>query len=114
MNRSQWNQLGKVFQDEVCDIVREETNDLMKGYVAVAKVSRERSTLVDFGCGVGTFIHRFGGKFKNIVGVEFAATTIAQAKVLCADMMNVRWQTADIVSAAKKLGTIADLTVCLN
>src|SRR6185312_4654431 len=54
------------------------------------------------------------GKFKNIVGVEFAATTIAQAKVLCADMMNVRWQTADIVSAAKKLGTIADLTVCLN
>jgi 2-polyprenyl-3-methyl-5-hydroxy-6-metoxy-1,4-benzoquinol methylase len=114
MNRSQWNQLGKVFQDEVCDIVRDETNDLMKGYVTAAKLPKGSAVLVDFGCGVGTFIHRFGSKFKSIVGVEFAATTIAQAKVLCADMKNVRWMTADIVSAAKDVGRVADLTVCLN
>jgi 2-polyprenyl-3-methyl-5-hydroxy-6-metoxy-1,4-benzoquinol methylase len=113
MNRQQWNQLGKVFQDEVCDIVREETNDEMKRYVTAAKLPKD-ATLVDFGCGVGTFIHRFGGKFKTIVGVEFAASAIAQAKVLCADRADVRWMTADIVRAAKDVGRIADLTVCLN
>jgi 2-polyprenyl-3-methyl-5-hydroxy-6-metoxy-1,4-benzoquinol methylase len=113
MNRQQWNQLGKVFQDEVCDIVREETNDEMKTYVAAAKLPKN-ATLVDFGCGVGTFIHRFGAKFKTIVGVEFAASAIAQAKVLCADRRDVRWMTADIVRAAKDIGRIADLTVCLN
>jgi len=113
MNRQQWNQLGKVFTEEVCDIVREETNDEMKKYVAAAKLPKD-ATLVDLGCGVGTFIDRFGAKFKTIVGVEFAASAIAQAKVLCADRPDVRWMTADIVRAAKDLGRIADLTVCLN
>jgi 2-polyprenyl-3-methyl-5-hydroxy-6-metoxy-1,4-benzoquinol methylase len=113
MNRRQWNRLGKVFDAEVCDIVREETNDEMKTYVAAAKLPKE-ATLVDFGCGIGTFIHRFEAKFKHIVGVEFAASAIAQAKVLCAARPGVRWMTADIVRAAKEIGRIADLTVCLN
>ncbi len=113
MNRQKWNQLGKVFNEEVCDIVREETNDEMKRYVAAAKLPKD-ATLVDFGCGVGTFINRFGGRFQKIVGVEFAASAIAQAKVLCAARANVRWMTADIVRAAKDIGRIADLTVCLN
>lgn len=113
MNRNQWNKLGKVFAEEVCDIVREETNDEMKRYVAAAKLPKD-ATLVDLGCGVGTFIHRFGPKFKTIVGVEFAASAIAQAKVLCAKRPDVRWMTADIVSAAKEIGRVADLTVCLN
>jgi 2-polyprenyl-3-methyl-5-hydroxy-6-metoxy-1,4-benzoquinol methylase len=113
MNRQQWNKLGKVFAEEVCDIVREETSDEMKRYVAAAKLPKD-ATLVDFGCGVGTFIHRFGAKFRTIVGVEFAASAIAQAKVLCADRRDVRWMTADIVRAAKEIGRIADLTVCLN
>ncbi|HEY1709300.1 MAG TPA: class I SAM-dependent methyltransferase [Rhizomicrobium sp.] len=98
----------------MCDIVREETGEQMKRYVSAAKPSKEHSVLVDFGCGVGTFIHRFGGRFKSIVGVEFAASAIAQAKLRCADQPDVRWLTMDIVRAAKEIGKIADLTVCLN
>jgi SAM-dependent methyltransferase len=114
MNRKQWNRLGKVFAEEVCDIVREETDNRMGRYVSAAKLPKSNAVLVDLGCGVGTFIERFGKRFERIVGVEFAATTIAQAKELCADVPNVQWLTKDIVSAAKQIGRIADLTVCLN
>ncbi len=114
MNRNQWNQLGKVFSDEVCDIVREETGDQMKRYVAAARPSAKHSVLVDFGCGVGTFIERFGNRFREIVGVEFAATTIAQAKLRCGATKDVTWLTMDIPHAAAKIGRRADLTVCLN
>jgi 2-polyprenyl-3-methyl-5-hydroxy-6-metoxy-1,4-benzoquinol methylase len=114
MNRQQWNKLGKVFNEEVCDIVREETNDQMKRYVAAAKLPKDGAVLVDFGCGVGTFIERFGKRFAKIVGVEFAASAIVQAKVRCASMPGITWMTADIVGAAKQVGQRADLTVCLN
>lgn len=114
MNRQQWNKLGKVFDAEVCDIVREETNDQLKRYVAAAKLPHKGAVLVDLGCGVGTFIKRFGGQFRAIVGVEFAASSIAQAKLLCAARSQVRWLTTDIVRAAKEIGQIADLSVCLN
>jgi SAM-dependent methyltransferase len=114
MNRQQWNKLGKVFKAEVCDIVREESNDRLKRYVAAAKLPHDGAVLVDLGCGIGTFIKRFGGRFGEIVGVEFAASSIAQAKLLCAGRPDVRWLAMDIVRAAKALGRIADLTVCLN
>jgi SAM-dependent methyltransferase len=114
MNRQQWNQLGKVFEAEVCDIVREESDDQMRRYVSAAKLPKHDAVLVDLGCGVGTFIERFGNRFQKIVGVEFAATTIAQAKELCAGVPNVQWLTLDIVSAARKIGKVSDLTVCLN
>jgi SAM-dependent methyltransferase len=114
MNRQQWNKLGKVFADEVCDIVREESDDQLKRYVNAVRPSREHSVLVDFGCGVGTFIERFGGRFRDVIGVEFAATTIAQAKLRCAAMKGVSWLTLDIPHAAAQIGRRADLTVCLN
>lgn len=114
MNRQQWNRLGKVFSEEVCDIVREESGDELRRYVSLARPSAKHSVLVDLGCGVGTFIARFGNRFAEVVGVEFAATTIAQAKERCAGMSHVTWLTRDIVRAAGEIGRRADLSVCLN
>ncbi|MBI3675850.1 MAG: class I SAM-dependent methyltransferase [Proteobacteria bacterium] len=112
MNRSQWNALAADFQNEVCDIAREETNDRVKHFVRAG--TSPGGVLVDMGCGVGSFIRKFGGPFGEIVGVEFAPKIIARAKQRCAKMSNVHWLTMEIPRAAAKIGRRSDFTVCLN
>lgn len=114
MKQAYWNSAALDFKSEVCDITREESADLVKRHVALAMPKRKDPVLVDLGCGVGTFIHRYGRRFKSVTGVEFAPRIIAQAVTRCAGMPNVAWKTMDIPRAAKEIGTVADLTVCMN
>jgi hypothetical protein len=46
--------------------------------------------------------------------VEYAPKIIARAKERCADIAGIEWLTMDAARAAKRIGTRADLTVCLN
>jgi cyclopropane fatty-acyl-phospholipid synthase-like methyltransferase len=114
MKQAYWNKLADDFETDVCDITREETADLVRRYVALAKSKRKNSVLVDLGCGVGTFIERYGPRFHKVIGVEFAPRIIAQAIKRCAAMPNVSWKTMDIPRAAREIGTRTDLTVCMN
>jgi SAM-dependent methyltransferase len=114
MKQAYWNRLADAFETDVCDITREETADLVKRHVALARPKRSDPVLVDLGCGVGTFIERYGPRFSKVTGVEFAPRIIAQAIRRCAAMPNVMWKTMDIPRAAKELGRCADLTVCMN
>ncbi len=114
MKQAYWNSAALDFESEVCDITREESADLVKRHVALAKAKRKNPVLVDLGCGVGTFIHRYGPRFHKVTGVEFAPRIIAQAIKRCAAMPNVTWKTMDIPRAAKETGAVADLTVCMN
>jgi SAM-dependent methyltransferase len=114
MKQAYWNSAALDFESEVCDITREESADLVKRHVALAKAKRKDPVLVDLGCGVGTFIHRYGRRFESVIGVEFASRIIAQAIARCAKMSNVTWKTMDIPRAAKEIGAKADLTVCMN
>src|ERR1700743_2123337 len=114
MNRNQWNSLARTFEKNVCDISREETADQIKRYVARAKIPKTGAVLVDMGCGIGTFIRQYGHRFAEIVGVEYAASIIARAKQRCAGIGGVTWHTAGVEAAGKRIGPIADLTVCMN
>ena len=114
MDRAGWNLHADEFEALVCDIAAEGTNKELARMVRMACGSRKNLVLVDLGCGVGTFIQRFGDRFKDIVGVEFAQKIIARAEKRCADMENVTWHALDIIKAAKLIGRRADLTVCLN
>jgi 2-polyprenyl-3-methyl-5-hydroxy-6-metoxy-1,4-benzoquinol methylase len=114
MNRKQWNTLAQSFEKDVCDISREETADQIKHYVARAKIPKAGAVLVDMGCGIGTFIRQYGHRFTEIVGVEYAASIIARAKQRCAGIGDITWHTAGVEAAGKRIGPIADLTVCMN
>ena len=72
MKQAYWNKLADDFETDVCDITREETADLVKRHVALAKPKRAKPVLADLGCGVGTFIERYGPRFHAVIGVEFA------------------------------------------
>jgi hypothetical protein len=114
MKRADWDSLADEFETETCDITREESADEMERFVALARMPKRNAVLVDLGCGVGTFIHRFGAGFSSIYGVEFAPRIIARARERCAAIKDVVWLANDIPLAARKIGAVADLTVCLN
>lgn len=114
MDRAEWNGLADDFEDLVCDVTVDETNDQMRRFVGLAKPSPQKSVLVDLGCGIGSFILRFGRRFREIVAVEYAPRTIARARERCAEIEGVEWLAMDAARAAERIGPRADLTVCLN
>jgi SAM-dependent methyltransferase len=113
MDRAEWNELAEDFENLVVDVTADETGDEVSRFVAAARLPKD-PVLVDLGCGIGSFIRRFGKRFEEVDGVEHAPKVIARAKEKCAGMKNVRWHTLDAARAAKRLEARADLTVCMN
>lgn len=113
MNRREWNQTADEFESTVCDITVDETHNQLRRYVKATQLSSD-SVLVDLGCGLGSFIQKFGSRFQELIGVDYAAQIIARAKKRCAAHLSVRWIVMDIARASKVIPARADLTVCLN
>jgi SAM-dependent methyltransferase len=116
LNRNQWNQLANDFEDSVCDLTATDLNSQLAKLMKHVKLPSEKARLVDLGCGIGTFIREFGGRFDGIVGIDFAAKILARAKNRQpADLLGrIQWHTMDTAQAPAAIGTCADLTVCLN
>lgn len=114
MDRRKWNRLSGDFDDRVFNIARTDLTGVVDRYVKSVPVSRNSSVLVDLGCGTGSFIKKFGHRFHEIVGVEFASRIIARAKKSLGKPSNVDWLTMDLGKAAEIIGPRADLTTCLN
>jgi SAM-dependent methyltransferase len=115
MSRREWNRTAENFKDLVCDIAAEETNDQLRRYVSAARPSPDKSVLVDLGCGIGTFVQKFGDRFSGIFAADFAAEAIRQAESAYRGATPVEWRVADLTECPALFGTsCADLTVCLN
>ncbi|MCB0834448.1 MAG: class I SAM-dependent methyltransferase [Bacteroidetes bacterium] len=113
MNRDHWNELAERFENEVMDMVQTDRNRVLRQMVSSIPETH-RSTLVDLGCGIGTFIKTFGDLFDEVVGVDLSKRMLSRARRQCADLPHTSWLCADLKNAAEKLGEHADLTVCLN
>ncbi|HEY0107741.1 MAG TPA: hypothetical protein VGB91_16790 [Rhizomicrobium sp.] len=113
VSRKEWDKLATDFEREVCDITRESRTD------RIARIMRgldvpSRAVLVDFGCGIGTFVARHGGRFARTYAVEHAPRIIARAKKNLGSRDGLIWMTSSLPPAARKIGRRADLTVCMN
>jgi SAM-dependent methyltransferase len=113
VSRKEWDALARDFEREVCDITRETRTDRIDRIVRRLKPSPQSSVLVDLGCGLGTFIARYGELFAQSIGVEHAPRIIARAK-RALNGRKVRWLTSSLPTASRRIGRIADLTVCMN
>jgi SAM-dependent methyltransferase len=116
MNQARWDRLANAFEDTVCDITAVDMNHQMRRLVRRVKLPRRGSRLVDLGCGIGTFVMEFGDSFAEIIAVDFAPHILARAKSRqsASILEKTRWLRMDLAQAARKIGTVADLTVCLN
>ena len=114
MKRADWNRLADDFESEVCDITREERTGKVEHYVNAAKLPRRDAVLVDLGCGIGTFVSKFGSRFAHIIAVDHASKIIARAKAASTCATPVKWMVMDVAKAGEDIGARADLTVCMN
>lgn len=114
MKRADWNRLADDFESEVCDITREERSGKLERYVDAAKLPRNEAVLVDLGCGIGSFVSKFGSRFSKIIAIDHASKIVARAKAACTCATPVKWMVMDVARAGDALGACADLTVCMN
>ncbi len=113
MNKQEWNLHADEFEEAICDVTADETNNQLGRFVRAARLPAN-AVLVDLGCGLGSFVQKFGHRFREVIAVDFAAQIIARAKDRCTAQPGVTWLVADIASVFKAIGTRADLTVCMN
>jgi len=114
VSRKEWDKLADDFEREVCDITRETGGKEIARLVTGLQPSAAKSVLVDLGCGIGTFVERYGKLFHQTFAVEHAPRIIARAKRRLARRRDITWLTSNIPPAARRIGACADLTVCMN
>jgi SAM-dependent methyltransferase len=114
VSRKEWDRLADDFEREVCDITRETKSKEIERIVLALRPSPKKSVLVDLGCGIGTFVERYGKLFRATFAVEHAPRIIARAKRRLARRVDITWLTSNIPPAAARIGACADLTVCMN
>ena len=114
LTKAQWNRLAERFNSSVCDITSGERGRVIHELVESALDRRSRPVMVDVGCGVGTFIRRYGRRFEESVGVDFAERMLRGARRRCAKVPRVRWVCSAVEDVPKKVGRISDFTVCMN
>jgi SAM-dependent methyltransferase len=112
MSQHGWNKLAAEFENSVCDITSTSAPAIAT-LVALARPNR-RQTLVDAGCGIGTFVERFGERFGKVVAFDFASAMVKRAKRRCSDLKDAKWAALPLEDAGEKFGSIANFAVCLN
>ena len=114
MNRQQWQRLSAQFETRVCDITQTDSKKVFPNILARVAPSQMCGTLVDLGCGIGTFIRRFGSRFDSIVGVDFSQGMLDRAERRCDGSGTIEWLCGDVARISHRLVARADLTVSLN
>lgn len=114
VDRRAWDALAPRFEDGVYDIAAIDSRGVLSDLVARVRPRRSRDTLIDLGCGIGTFVQEHGARFANVVALDFSPAMIARAKQRLAQMRHIEWICSDIPRAADMLSERGDLTVCLN
>ncbi len=69
VSRKEWNELADDFEREVCDITRESKSGQIARLMRRLRVTPDVSVLVDLGCGIGTFVERYGPLFAHTYAV---------------------------------------------
>ena len=112
MSQRAWNLLAEEFEESVCDITATSGQSLAKLIDRVRP--NRRQTLIDAGCGIGTFVERFGERFGRVVAFDFAEEMVERARRRCRALQHVTWQTLRLEDAGQCVGPIAHLVVSLN
>lgn len=114
LSRTHWNRLAARFNSSVCDITAGERGRVVDDLVREALERHPKPVVIDVGCGVGTFIRRYGRRFRESIGVDFAERMLRGARRRCAKVPRTHWVCATVVKAPKQVDRQADLTVCMN
>lgn len=114
LTQHSWEHLAHAFEGEVCDIVAADRRNVIGRTIMGLSRDCSRSTLLDLGCGIGTFIRTYGHRFQSVYGADFSSNMLRYAKRRCNGAANVRWLQADLNRIDHATMPTGDVTVCLN
>lgn len=114
MQAADWNRWASDFTNEVCDIISVDADEVIRKEVQSILPMVGKRQLIDLGCGRGTFLARFGGRFEKALGVDFSPSMLALTRRRCRALRNLDLLECDVRRYRPWNGQRADLAVCFN
>ena len=114
MKARDWDKLAAAYDDEVCDIFVRDRKKVIARWLRARGLLSGGKTLLDLGCGIGSFFQRYGRHFGPKTGTDHSTRMLQIAARRCRNVPDCRWQLADARGLPPLLRDYADLVVCSN
>jgi ubiquinone/menaquinone biosynthesis C-methylase UbiE len=114
LNARDWDRLAAAYAAEVCDIFSRDRQSVIARWLRARGLLRGRRTVLDVGCGIGSFFRKYGRHFGEKTGTDHSRRMLRIAALRCRGLKDVRWQQADARHLPPALRDCADLVVCSN
>jgi SAM-dependent methyltransferase len=114
MKARDWDRLAPAYAAEVCDIFTRDRRHVIAGWLEETGLLRGRQTLLDVGCGIGSFIWKYGRHFGAKTGTDHSRRMLAIAAARCRRLGPCTWLRADVQDLPDGLHGRGDLVVCSN
>lgn len=114
MHALDWDQLSNTYADEVCDIFMRDRRRVIARWLRASGSLRGRPTVLDIGCGIGSFFRKYGRRCGAKLGSDHSAGMLRHARRRCRAQPDIAWAQADIFALPAAWRASADLVVCAN
>lgn len=114
MNARDWDRLAAAYEAEVCDIFVRDRRNVIGRWLEARGLLRGKRTVLDLGCGIGSFFKLHGRHFGRKTGTDHSPRMLRIAARRCRQVPDCRWQQADAQRLPPALRDYADLVVCSN
>jgi SAM-dependent methyltransferase len=114
MNARDWDRLAAAYAAEVCDIFTRDRRNVIGRWLRSRGLLRGRRTVLDVGCGIGSFFRKYGRHFGPMTGTDHSQRMLRIAATRCRHLPGINWQQAEVSALPAALRDRADLVVCSN
>ncbi len=114
MNAADWDKLANAYAAEVCDIFMRDRRGVIARWLKTGGLLRGRRSVLDLGCGIGSFFRKYGRHFGTKVGSDHSARMLHFARSRCRGQPEIAWEQADVFALPARWRESADLVVCAN
>lgn len=114
MTEKDWDKLAAVYGDQVCDIFAHDRMRVVEAWLKRERLLDRGRTVLDVGCGVGSFFKCYGRRFGARTGTDHSQRMLEIAARVCRRQPGITWRQADVTRMPKDLAGTADLVVCSN
>ncbi len=114
MNARDWDRLAAAYASEVCDIFSRDRRGVIARWLKARGLLRGDRTVVDVGCGIGSFFKHYGRQFGRKTGTDHSRRMLQIAARRCQALPDCHWLQADAQHLPAALRETADLVVCSN
>ena len=114
MKARDWDRLAAAYAEEVCDIFAHDRRHVIAHWLRARRLLDGGKTLLDIGCGIGSFCKKYGRYFGAKTGTDHSRRMLQLAAARCARMKDCAWLQADVRALPASLHDRGDLVVCSN